>query len=136
MITNNHSWSLEPSSNKRVEDLSGSFICNRSSSDHAVAKKSGLAFTVCVSFDPSSRFAKRTSLIGQQIRGRLGKPIPPLTSDRIARSKSAFFSCPDQFGLLRSLSSLRLNRAVHEHSSSVHERSTFFRPSPRLTFNS
>jgi hypothetical protein len=64
MITNLNSWSLESlrrssatagaSSNKSVENLSGSFICNRSSSDLFTVPKCNRPFPQA--FGPSSRF--------------------------------------------------------------------------------
>ena len=108
MITNLNSWSFEPSSNKSVGNLSDSFICGRSSNDLFAAGRSVLPFPQAFgpSSGPSSRFAQRSSLLGQQTRGRLGKPIPIPSHDHSAQSTADHPSAPVAFPFAPSVRSV------------------------------
>src|SRR5688572_11478374 len=112
MITNLNSWSFEPSSNKSVGNLSDSFIWVRSSNDLFATGRSVLPFPQA--FGPSSRFAQRSSLLGQQTRGRLGKPIPIPSHDHSAQSTADHPSAPVAFTFPPSVRSVhpRFNEPV------------------------
>ena len=83
MITNNISWSLGATPNKSLASSAPSIPVHPSD-----LNKVSVAHCPCARSEPSPLFAKRTSFIGEQIRGGLGKPIPiHLPSGLISRQE-------------------------------------------------